>query len=101
MQKLDFNKDGKLVAYTDNGCTDGKSVSTEVRGTFKVSANPLNSIAMSKEQLQEVADLIAANILFCAKEVLTSDEAYMDIRVLQDLRRKALAYYDVKQVNED
>ena len=81
MQKLDFNKDGKLVAYTDNGCTDGKSATTEVRGTFKASANPLNSIAMSKEQLQEVADLIAANILFCTKEVLTSDEAarYMGI----------------------
>lgn len=36
---------------------------------------------MSKEQLQEVADLIAANTLFCTKEVLTSDEAarYMGI----------------------
>ena len=36
---------------------------------------------MSKEQLQEVADLIAANTLFCTKEVLTSDEVarYMGI----------------------
>lgn len=36
---------------------------------------------MSKEQLQEVVDLIAANTLFCTKEVLTSDEAarYMGI----------------------
>ena len=36
---------------------------------------------MNKEQLQEVADLIAANTLFCTKEVLTSDEAarYMGI----------------------
>lgn len=36
---------------------------------------------MSKEQLQEVADLIAAKNLFCTKEVLTSDEAarYMGI----------------------
>lgn len=43
--------------------------------------NLLNSTAMSKEQLQEVADLIAANTLFCTKEVLTSDEAarYMGI----------------------
>lgn len=43
--------------------------------------NPLNSTAMSKEQLQEVADLIVANTLFCTKEVLTSDEAarYMGI----------------------
>lgn len=36
---------------------------------------------MGKEQLQEVADLITANTLFCTKEVLTSDEAakYMGI----------------------
>lgn len=36
---------------------------------------------MSNEQLQEVVDLIAANTLFCTKEVLTSDEAarYMGI----------------------
>ena len=26
---------------------------------------------------------------------------YMDTKVLQDLRRKALAYYDLKQVNEE
>jgi len=36
---------------------------------------------MGKEQLQEVANLITANTLFCTKEVLTSDEAakYMGI----------------------
>lgn len=36
---------------------------------------------MSKEQLQEVAEMIAANTLFCPKEVLTSDEAakYMGV----------------------
>lgn len=27
MQKLDFNDEGKLIAYTDNGCTDGKKQS--------------------------------------------------------------------------
>ena len=48
MQKLDFNKDGKLVAYTDNGCTDGKSATTEVKGTFKVSAEVVNFI-LAKE----------------------------------------------------
>lgn len=26
---------------------------------------------------------------------------YMDTNVLQDLRRKAIAYYDLKQVNEE
>lgn len=36
---------------------------------------------MCQEQLQEVAEMIAANTLFCTKEVLTSDEAarYMGI----------------------
>lgn len=48
MQKLDFNEDGKLVAYTDNGCTDGKSATTEVKGTFEVSAGVVNYI-LSKE----------------------------------------------------
>lgn len=48
MQKLDFNKEGKLVAYTDNGCTDGKSATTEVRGTFEVSAEVVNFI-LAKE----------------------------------------------------
>ena len=48
MQKLDFNDEGKLVAYTDNGCTDGKSATTEVKGTFEVSADVVNYI-LSKE----------------------------------------------------
>ena len=48
MQKLDFNKDGKLVAYTDNGCTDGKSATTEVKGTFEVSAEVVKFI-LAKE----------------------------------------------------
>ena len=48
MQKLDFNKDGKLVAFTDNGCTDGKSATTEVKGTFEVSAEVVNYI-LAKE----------------------------------------------------
>lgn len=48
MQKLDFNKEGKLVAFTDNGCTDGKSATTEVKGTFEVSADVVNYI-LAKE----------------------------------------------------
>ena len=48
MQKLDFNEDGKLVAYTDNGCTDGKSATTEVKGTFEVSAGVVKFI-LAKE----------------------------------------------------
>ena len=48
MQKLDFNKDGKLVAFTDNGVTDGKSATTEVKGTFEVSADVVKFI-LAKE----------------------------------------------------
>ena len=48
MQKLDFNKDGKLVAYTDNGGTDGKSATTEVKGTFEVNADVVKYI-LAKE----------------------------------------------------
>ena len=48
MQKLDFNKEGKLVAYTDNGCTDGNSATTEVKGTFEVSADVVKFI-LAKE----------------------------------------------------
>lgn len=48
MQKLDFNEDDKLVAYTDNGCTDGKSATTEVKGTFEVSADVVKFI-LAKE----------------------------------------------------
>ena len=48
MQKLDFNDEGKLVAYTDNGCTDGKSAITEIKGTFEVSADVVNFI-LAKE----------------------------------------------------
>lgn len=48
MQKLDFNKDGNLVAFTDNGCTDGKSATTEVKGTFEVSADVVKFI-LAKE----------------------------------------------------
>ena len=48
MQKLDFNEDGKLVAYTDNGCTDGDSATTEIKGTFEVSADVVKFI-LAKE----------------------------------------------------
>ena len=48
MQKLDFNDEGKLVAYTDNGCTDGKSATTELKGTFEVSADVVKFI-LAKE----------------------------------------------------
>ena len=48
MQKLDFNKEGKLVAFTNNGCTDGKSATTEINGIFDVSADVVKYI-LAKE----------------------------------------------------
>lgn len=54
MQKLDFNKDGKLVAYTDNGCTDGKSATTEIIGTFEVSADVVKFILAKEYELPAV-----------------------------------------------
>ena len=57
MQKLDFNKEGKLVAFTDNGCTDGKSATTEVKGTFEVSADVVKFILAKEYELPSVIHL--------------------------------------------
>ena len=54
MQKLDFNDEGKLVAYTDNGCTDGKSATTELIGTFEVSADVVKFILAKEYELPAV-----------------------------------------------
>ena len=70
MQKLDFNKDGKLVAYTDNGCTDGKIATTEVKGTFEVSADVVKFI-LAKEY-----DLPAAIRVELVKECLFGHYSY-------------------------
>lgn len=51
MQRLDFNDEGKLVAYTDNGCTDGKSATTELKGTFDVSADVVKFILAKEYEL--------------------------------------------------
>ena len=91
MQKLDFNKDGKLVAYTDNGCTDGKSATTKVKGTFEVSADVVKFI-LAKEY--DLPAAIGAELgkerpngyrfyhLFC---LIGNDEQE---RILQEYRNK-------------
>ena len=91
MQKLDFNKDGKLVAFTDNGCTDGKSATTEVKGTFEVSADVVKFI-LAKEY--DLPAAIGAELgkerpngyrfyhLFC---LIGNDEQE---RILQEYRNK-------------
>lgn len=65
MQELDFNDEGKLVAYTDNGCTDGKSATTEIKGTFEVSADVVKFI-LAKEY--ELPAIIRAE-LFCGCKI--------------------------------
>ena len=91
MQKLDFNKDGKLVAYTDNGCTDGKSATTEINGIFDVSADVVKYI-LAKEY--DLPAAIGAELgkerpngyrfyhLFC---LIGNDEQE---RILQEYRNK-------------
>ena len=91
MQKLDFNKEGKLVAYTDNGGTDGKSATTEVKGTFEVSADVVKFI-LAKEY--DLPAAIGAELgkerpngyrfyhLFC---LIGNDEQE---RILQEYRNK-------------
>lgn len=76
MQKLDFNKDGKLVAFTDNGVTDGKSATTEVKGTFEVSADVVNYI-LAKEY-----DLPAALRAELGKECLFGHYRYKHLYCL-------------------
>ena len=43
--------------------------------------NPLKEKSMSKEELNQITNLVTDNTLFCTKEVLTSEEAarYMGI----------------------
>ena len=65
MQKLDFNKDGKLVAYTDNGCTDGKSATTEIGGTFLVSADVVKFILAKEYELPAVIRAEMEKEYFC------------------------------------
>ena len=91
MQKLDFNKDGKLVAFTDNGCTDGKSATTEINGIFDVSADVVKYI-LAKEY--DLPAAIGAELgkerpngyrfyhLFC---LIGNDEQE---RILQEYRNK-------------
>ena len=91
MQKLDFNKDGRLVAFTDNGCTDGKSATTEINGIFDVSADVVKFI-LAKEY--DLPAAIGAELgkerpngyrfyhLFC---LIGNDEQE---RILQEYRNK-------------
>ena len=112
MQKLDFNKDGKLVAFTDNGCTDGKSAITEVKGTFEVSADVVKFIlakeydlpaALRAEMGKEAFGYYSYKHLYCnigndrQQEVLDSfkrrlDEKQMELdkqhKLLQDYKRR-------------
>lgn len=86
MQKLDFNEDGKLVAYTDNGCTDGKSATTEIVGTLEVSADVVKFI-LAKEY-----DLPATIRVELVKECLFGHYSYEHLYCLigNDRQQEAL-----------
>ena len=59
-----------------------------------------NSGCNSGEVFDVLSEVFGSLLAYVAssRELLT---IYMDTNVLQDLRRKALAYYDLKQVNEE
>ena len=109
MQKLDFNKDGKLVAFTDNGCTDGKSATTEVKGTFEVSADVVNYILAKEYDLpaalgieltkEEVYSYYRCKQLYCC---IGNDEQQRELesyRQKVDEQQKLLQEYKHK-INE-
>lgn len=63
-----------------------------------------NKIEISGCDTGEVVDVLSEVFGFLLAYVATSRElltVYMDTNVLQGLRRKALAFYDLKQVNEE
>ena len=100
MQKLDFNKDGKLVAYTDNGCTDGKSATTEIKGTYEVSADVVKFILAKEYELpsviraemhQDIFDGFRFHHLFC-----TISDAEKE-RLLNECVQKIKLYYEEKK----
>ena len=95
MQKLDFNKDGKLVAYTDNGCTDGKSATTEINGFFDVSADVVKFL-LAKEY-----DLPAALRAELEKEELFGYYDYKHLYCLigNDEQQKLLESYKDELTN--
>ena len=59
-----------------------------------------NSGCNSGEIFDVLSEVFGSLLAYVAssRELLT---LYMDTNVLQDLRRKAIAYYDLKQVNEE
>ena len=109
MQKLDFNKEGKLVAYTDNGCTDGKSATTEVKGTFEVSADVVKFILAKEYDLpaalgielteEEVYSYYRCKQLYCC---IGNDEQQKELESYRhevDEQQKLLQEYKHK-INE-
>ena len=94
MQKLDFNKEGKLVAFTDNGCTDGKSATTEVKGTFEVSADVVNYILAKEYELPSVIHLEMRKGL-----MIGSDFKHLYCLIGNDEQQKLLESYKDELTN--
>ena len=109
MQKLDFNKEGRLVAFTDNGCTDGKSATTEINGIFDVSADVVKFILAKEYDLpaalgieltkEEVYSYYRCKQLYCC---IGNDEQQKELESYRhrlDEQQKLLQEYKHK-INE-
>ena len=100
MQKLDFNDEGKLVAFTDNGCTDGKSATTELIGTFEVSADVVKFILAKEYELPAVirAEMKKEILLGCKLHhlfcTIGDDEK---VRLLNECVQKIKLYCEEKK----
>lgn len=64
-------------------------------------ANKIENSGCDSGEVFDVLSEVFGSLLAYVSSSRAVLTAYMDIRVLQDLRRKALAYYDLKQVNEE
>lgn len=89
-----------MVAYTDNGCTDGKSATTEVKGTFEVSADVVNYIlskeydlpaVLRAEMRQDIINGFRFHHLFC-----TINDAEKE-RLLNECVQKIKLYCEEKK----
>ena len=93
MQKLDLNEDGKLVAYTDNGCTDGKSATTELKGTFEVSADVVKFILAKEYELPAV---IRAEM---RQDIINGFRFHHLFCTISDAERERLLHECVQQID--
>lgn len=64
-------------------------------------ANKIENSGCNSGEVFDVLSEVFGSLLAYVSSSRELLALYMDTNVLQDLRRKALAYYDLKQVNEE